>query len=61
MTEIRFAYCVNGHGYGQVDENGLCLRRCLRSRKVRRQLRLNGTRKEVTQQARSLQVRKSEV
>jgi len=61
MTEMRFAYCVNGCGWGQVDENGLCLRRCLRSRKVRRQLRLNGTRKEVLPSRRSLQVRKSEV
>jgi len=44
MTDYRLAYCVNGHGYGQVDERGYCLRRCLRSRKVRRQM---GIRKEV--------------
>jgi len=58
MTDVRFAYCKNGHGYGAVDENGLCLRRCLRSRKVRRQI---GIRKEGAQQSsRSLNVRKSE-
>lgn len=33
----RLAYCKNGCGWGQVDENGLCLRRCLKSRKGRRQ------------------------
>jgi hypothetical protein len=43
-ASVRFAYCVNGHGWGQVDENGLCLRRCLKSRKARRQA---GIRKEV--------------
>jgi hypothetical protein len=42
-STAHFAYCVNGHGYGQVNENGLCLRRCLKSRKVRRQM---GIRKE---------------
>jgi len=38
MTDYRLAYCVNGHGWGLVDERGYCLRRCLRSRKVRRQI-----------------------
>ena len=39
MTDYRFAWCVNGCGWGQVDENGLCLGRCLPNRRVRRQLR----------------------
>jgi len=34
MNNLSLAWCINGHGYGAVDENGLCLRRCLRSRKV---------------------------
>lgn len=40
----RLAWCKNGCGWGQVDENGLCLRRCLKNRKARRQMRI---RKEV--------------
>lgn len=38
-ASTRLAWCKNGCGWGQVDENGLCLRRCLRSRRVRRQLK----------------------
>jgi hypothetical protein len=39
VASMRFGWCIKGCGWGQVDENGLCLRRCLRNRKVRRQLK----------------------
>ena len=50
MTDYRLAYCKNGCGWGQVDETGLCYRRCLKSRKVRRQMRV---RKEANSRLRS--------
>jgi hypothetical protein len=38
-ASMRFGWCINGCGWGQVDENGLCIRRCLKNRAARRQVR----------------------